>query len=74
MWSSWALALWWLRVHIVAILTTVWYVWTKALGEIQEVKSHREVHIIALIRTMFVLLTIITQMFIIVGVIYHWKF
>lgn len=73
MYSSWALALWWLRVHIVAILTTVWYFWTKALGETQEAKSHREVHIIALIRTMFVLLTIITQMFIIVGVIYHWK-
>jgi hypothetical protein len=46
--------------------------WAKALGEKQG-KDDREADRIALIRTFIVLCYIITNMFIIAGVIRHWN-
>lgn len=48
-----------------------WTLWAKALGE----KSHKDVHEadkIALIRTVIILINIITNLFIMAGVIRHW--
>ena len=52
-------------------LSKLWYYWTKALGE----KAHAdstEADKVALIRTVIVLCYIITNAFIIAGVIRHW--
>lgn len=49
-----------------------WYVWAKALGE----KPHEDDDIsdkIAYIRTVIVLVYIITNLFIIAGIIKHWN-
>ena len=48
-----------------------WYIWSKALGE----KSHSKDNIadqIAIVRTLILLSYIITNLFIIAGVIRHW--
>ncbi len=48
-----------------------WYIWSKALGE----KSHNDTGIadqVALIRTLIVLCYIITNLFIVAGIIRHW--
>jgi len=50
----------------------MWRMWAKALGEKQG-KDDREADRIALIRTFIVLCYIITNMFIIAGVIRHWN-
>ncbi|MCS7317035.1 MAG: hypothetical protein NZZ41_01770 [Candidatus Dojkabacteria bacterium] len=49
----------------------VWRLWAKALGE-KASPDNTEADIIAFIRTMLVLLNIITNIFIICGVIRHW--
>ena len=52
-------------------LSRCWYVWSKALGE----KAHSDDNIsdyVALIRTLIVLCYIITNIFIVAGVIKHW--
>lgn len=49
-----------------------WYIWSKALGE----KSHKESTIsdqVAIIRTCIVLVYIITNLFIVAGIIKHWN-
>jgi len=50
----------------------MWRLWAKALGEKQG-KDNKEADRIALIRTFIVLCYIITNMFIIAGVIRHWN-
>ena len=49
----------------------LWRLWAKALGE-KHGKTDQEADRIALIRTAIVLCYIITNMFIIAGVIKHW--
>ena len=51
--------------------TKIWRVWAKALGE-KSGSSDQEADRIALIRTAIVLCYIITNLFIIAGVIRHW--
>jgi hypothetical protein len=48
-----------------------WRIWAKSLGE-KSGTSDREADKIALIRTAIVLCYIVTNMFIIAGVIRHW--
>jgi hypothetical protein len=48
-----------------------WYIWSKALGD----KPHREDNIadqVAIVRTLIVLCYIITNFFIVAGIIRHW--
>jgi hypothetical protein len=52
-------------------MSKVWSLWAKALGEKQG-KTDRDADIVALIRTIIVLTYIITNIFIVAGVIRHW--
>jgi len=49
----------------------IWRLWAKALGE-KSGKDDREADRIALVRSLIVLCYIITNVFIIAGVIRHW--
>ena len=49
----------------------MWRIWAKALGE-KAGKSDNEADRVALIRTIIILFYIITNLFIIAGVIRHW--
>lgn len=49
----------------------MWRLWAKALGE-KASNDNREADIIAMIRTIILLLYLITNIFIISGVIRHW--
>ena len=49
----------------------IWYIWSKALGE----KAHEESKIanqVAIVRTLIVMCYIITNLFIIAGIVRHW--
>ena len=48
-----------------------WRIWAKALGE-KSGSTDKEADRIALIRTLIVLCYIVTNMFIVAGVIRHW--
>ena len=50
----------------------IWRLWAKALGE-KASKSDRESDYIALIRTLILLTYLITNCFIVAGVIRHWN-
>jgi hypothetical protein len=50
----------------------MWRLWAKALGE-KASNDNREADHIALIRTLIILFYIITNIFIIVGVMRHWN-
>ena len=50
----------------------IWRLWAKALGE-KASKSDRESDYIALIRTLILLTYVITNCFIVAGVIRHWN-
>ena len=50
---------------------TAWRIWAKALGQ-KEGKTDNEADRIALIRSLIVLFYIITNLFIIAGVVRHW--
>lgn len=50
----------------------MWRIWAKALGEKQG-KDNKEADRIAIIRTIIIFCYIITNMFIIAGVIKHWN-
>lgn len=52
-------------------LRKLWHLWAKALGE-KAGSTDQEADRIALIRTMIVLTYIITNLFIVAGVIRHW--
>lgn len=49
----------------------MWRLWAKALGE-KNGKSDREADKVAVIRTLIIISYILTNMFIIAGVIRHW--
>lgn len=49
----------------------IWRIWAKALGE-KSGSTDKEADLIALLRTFIVLVYIITNFFIISGVIHHW--
>jgi len=51
---------------------TVWRLWAKALGE-KASKDNKESDIIAFIRTLIFVTYLITNGFIVAGVIRHWK-
>ena len=52
-------------------MKNIWRIWAKAIGD-KAGKHNREADIIALVRTLIVLFYIITNIFIIAGVIRHW--
>jgi hypothetical protein len=52
-------------------LHKLWHIWAKALGE-KTGATNQEADKVALIRTVIVLTYIITNLFIIAGVIRHW--
>jgi len=49
----------------------MWKYWAKAIGD-KSGKSDKEADIIAIIRTGIILIYIITNIFIIAGIIRHW--
>jgi len=49
----------------------MWRIWAKALGE-KAGKNNKEADLIAIIRTSVILCYVITNIFIIAGVIRHW--
>lgn len=49
----------------------IWRVWAKALGQ-KDGRNDREADAVALIRTMLVLLAVVTNIMIIAGIIRHW--
>jgi len=53
------------------IINKIWRVWAKALGD-KAGRHDREADAIAFVRTLIVLVYIITNFFIIAGVIRHW--
>jgi hypothetical protein len=53
------------------MIDRIWRVWAKALGQ-KEGKIDREADCIAMIRTLIVAFYIVTNCFIIAGVIRHW--
>ena len=50
----------------------MWKIWCKALGQ-KEGKSNREADAVAVIRTLILLGYMITNSFIVAGVIRHWN-
>jgi hypothetical protein len=52
-------------------MKTLWRLWAKALGE-KSGATDREADLVALVRTVIILTYIITNLFIIAGVIRHW--
>ena len=50
----------------------IWHIWAKALGQ-KEGRTNDEADRIALIRTLIVLLYIVTNLFIIAGILRHWN-
>ncbi len=60
-----------MRYKLSQYLKYWWSLWAKALGEKAHPNDHRADKI-AIIRTLIVLLYIITNIFIIAGVIRHW--
>lgn len=49
----------------------IWRLWAKALGQ-KEGINNKEADIIAIIRTAIVVISIITNLIIVAGVIRHW--
>lgn len=52
-------------------MNKLWYIWAKALGD-KAGKHNKEADIIALVRTLIVLVYLITNLFIVAGIIHHW--
>lgn len=49
----------------------MWKIWAKALGE-KSGADNREADLVAVVRTIIVLTYILTNLFIVAGVIRHW--
>lgn len=49
----------------------IWRIWAKSIGQ-KDGKSDTEADAIAVIRTIFVLLAIVTNIMIIAGIVRHW--
>ena len=56
---------------IIGRMIKIWRLWAKALGE-KSGKTNTEADTIAIIRTVIVLCYIVTNIFIVAGVIRHW--
>ena len=54
------------------MLNNIWRIWAKALGE-KSGTTDKEADSIASVRTIIVLIYIITNLFIIAGIIKHWN-
>jgi hypothetical protein len=52
-------------------MSKLWRIWAKALGD-KAGKHNLEADRIALVRTIIVLVYLITNLFIVAGVIHHW--
>jgi hypothetical protein len=52
-------------------MKNIWRLWAKALGDKQG-RHNKEADIVALFRTLIILIYIITNLFIIAGIIHHW--
>lgn len=52
-------------------MNKIWRIWALALGE-KTGKNNKEADTIAIIRTLIVSVYIITNIFIIAGIIHHW--
>ena len=52
-------------------MKNTWRLWAKALGD-KAGRHNREADMVAVIRTMIVLVYLITNLFIIAGIIRHW--
>ena len=52
-------------------MTKIWRVWAKALGE-KSGASNKEADRVAIVRTIIVLTYIVTNCFIVAGVVRHW--
>ena len=61
------------RMNLVGVFNMhkLWYIWAKALGD-KAGKHNKEADIIALVRTLIVLVYLITNLFIVAGIIHHW--
>lgn len=58
-------------MKLILMMRKVWHIWAKALGE-KTGANKKEADMVALVRTLIVLCYVITNMFIVSGVIRHW--
>lgn len=54
------------------MISTLWRLWAKALGE-KAGSTDSEADLIAIVRTFFVVTTMATNFFIIAGILRHWN-
>ena len=59
------------KVLINSLIRDFWRIWAKALGD-KTGKSNREADLIAIIRTIIVLVYLGTNIMIVIGIIHHW--
>jgi hypothetical protein len=52
-------------------MRSIWRIWAKALGE-KSGKTDKEADLIAIVRSAIILIYVVTNFFIIAGVIRHW--
>ena len=60
-----------MKKTLLRVITNIWRIWAKALGE-KAGNTDQEADRIACIRTIIVLIYVITNFFIVAGVIHHW--
>ena len=60
-----------MRKILSKVVIKIWRIWAKALGE-KAGNTDQEADRIACIRTIIVLIYVITNFFIVAGVIHHW--
>ena len=60
-----------MKKTLLRVVTKIWQMWAKALGE-KAGNTDQEADRIACIRTLIVLIYVITNFFIVAGVIHHW--
>jgi len=60
-----------MKKTLLRVITNIWRIWAKALGE-KAGNTDQEADRIACIRTLIVLIYVITNFFIVAGVIHHW--
>ena len=53
-------------------MKNIWRVWAKALGE-KASQNNKEADLVAVVRTLIVMIYIITNLFIVAGIIRHWN-
>jgi hypothetical protein len=49
----------------------MWKIWAKALGE-KNGETNKEADTVAIVRTIIVMIYIVTNFFIVAGIIHHW--